>query len=186
MEIMKWILGIVAVVGIAFAVVACNKGGDEVPNQKLAEFVDLQRFMGTWYVHGYTPTFMDKNAYDATETYSLDEDGKIQTTYRFRKGGHDAKWKTMSPTGWVHDKETNAEWRMRFFGIFTAPYYILYVSPDYTETVIGHPDRDLAWVMTRSPELNARAYERLSMELSTRDYDMAKVERVPHQGTTGQ
>ncbi len=155
------------------------KSDESLPNQELADHVDLERFMGTWYVHGYTSTPLDRNAYDATESYKLGEDGKIDTTYRFRKGGHDGKWKTMTPKGWVHDKESNAEWRMRFFGIFTSPYYILYVSPDYKETVIGHPDKDLAWIMTRSPEISERDYERLLFELARRDYDMEKVERVP-------
>ncbi|EDY85241.1 hypothetical protein VDG1235_4876 [Verrucomicrobiia bacterium DG1235] len=180
MEIMKWILGIGVLAVVLVLAGACTKGEDKEPNQELAEYVDLDRFMGTWYVHGYTATPLDKNAYDATETYRLGDDGTILTTYRFRKGSHDGKLKTMKPKGKVHNEETNAEWRMRFFGIFTAPYYILYVSPDYTETVIGHPDRDLAWVMTRSAQLSDRDYERLLFELARRDYDMAKVERVPH------
>ncbi|MDQ8182699.1 lipocalin family protein [Pelagicoccus sp. SDUM812005] len=177
---MKWILilGLVAFAGVLL--LACRKSGGERPNQVLAEYVDLERFMGTWYVHGYTPTPLDKNAYNATETYELEEDGKIQTTYRFQKGGFDGKWKTMKPRGWVHDTVSNAEWRMRFFGVFTAPYYILYVSPDYKETVIGHPDKDLAWVMTRSAQLGDRDYERLLLELARRDYDLSKVERVSH------
>ena len=177
---MKWILIIAGVALAGGLFVACTGSEDEEPNQALAAFVDLERFMGTWYVHGYTPTPLDKNAYNATETYELEEDGKIQTTYRFQKGGFDGKWKTMKPRGWVHDEETNAEWRMRFFGIFTSPYYILYVSPDYKETVIGHPDKDLAWIMTRSAELGDRDYERLLLELAKRDYEMEKVIRVPH------
>ncbi|MDQ8197325.1 lipocalin family protein [Pelagicoccus enzymogenes] len=177
---MKWILVIVLVAFAGWLLVACSKDENASPNQTLAEYVDLDRFMGTWYVHGYTPTPLDKNAYNATETYELEEDGKIQTTYRFQKGGFDGKWKTMTPRGWVHDTQTNAEWRMRFFGLFTSPYYILYVSPDYKETVIGHPDKDLAWIMTRSANLGDRDYERLLLELAKRDYEMAKVVRVPH------
>ncbi len=176
----KWIQTFVVVMLAGVLAIACSESEEEAPNQSLAVYVDVDRFMGAWYVHGYTPTPLDKNAYNATEAYELREDGKIQTTYRFQKGGFDGKWKTMKPRGWVYDTETNAEWRMRFFGIFTAPYYILYVSPDYKETVIGHPDKDLAWVMTRSPRLDDRDYERLLFELARRDYDMEKVIRVPH------
>lgn len=179
---MKWTLIIVGVALVGVLLAACSKDEDQAPNQELAKFVDLDRFMGTWYVHGYTPTPLDKNAYNATETYELRDDGKILTTYQFQKGGFNGKWKTMKPRGWVHDTETNAEWRMRFFGIFTSPYYILYVSPDYKETVIGHPDRDLAWVMTRSANLGDRDYERLLLELARRDYEMEEVVRVRHGG----
>lgn len=177
---MKWIFIVLALTGIGLLFAACSKEDSQGPNQELASFVDLERFMGTWYVHGYTSTPLDRNAYDATETYELSDDGKILTTYRFRKGGHDGKWKTMNPKGWVHNTETNSEWRMRFFGIFTSPYYILYVSNDYKETVIGHPDKDLAWVMTRDPKISETDYERLLLELARRDYAMDKVERVSH------
>lgn len=178
---MKLILIGVACLAVVLLVVACTGNDDAKPNQELADSVDLDRFMGTWYVHGHSPTFLDKNAYDATETYELKENGKIQTTYRFRKGSHTGNWKTMKPVGWVHDEETNAEWRMKFFGLFSAPYYILYVSPDYKKTVIGHPDRDMAWIMTRSPEISDSSYNRLLSELSQRDYDMEAIRRVSHE-----
>ncbi|MDQ8202482.1 lipocalin family protein [Pelagicoccus sp. SDUM812003] len=172
-----WLTGIIAMAGL---LAACNTGSVKMPNQELAASVDLNRFMGTWYVHGYTPTFLDRNAYGATETYELNESGKIETTYRFRKGGPDGKLKTMTPTGWVHDEKTNAEWRMRFFGLFTSPYYILYVSPDYGETVIGHPGKEMAWIMTRSSQISDTKYQTLRMELARRDYDLSELTRVEH------
>jgi len=42
--------------------------------------VDLQRFMGAWYVIANIPTFVETNAYNAVESYRLDADGKIATT----------------------------------------------------------------------------------------------------------
>lgn len=177
---MKWILIILSLAAVVGLFVACTKDGVSTPNQELASSVDVERFMGKWYVHGYTPTFLDKNAYDATESYEMREDGKIQTTYQFRKGGHDGKWKTMRPVGWVFDKESGAEWRMRFFGVFTSPYYILYVNSDYTETVIGVPGKDMGWIMSRSPEMSDRDYERLLYELARRDYELDEMQRVRH------
>lgn len=176
---MKWILILLGLLMVGGVLVACKRSAPETPNQTLAPFVDVERFMGTWYVHGYTPTFLDPEAHDATESYELNEKGKIETTYRFRKGGPDGKWKTYRPRGWVHDEKTGAEWRMRFFGLFTAPYYILYVSDDYTETVIGHPDMELAWIMTRSARIGEADYERLKQELVEREYDLSAFRRVP-------
>lgn len=166
-----------ALVGLLLA--ACSD--TEMPNQKLVSSIDLSRFMGTWYVHGHSPTFMDKEAFSATETYELDSKGAIKTTYRFRKGSLDGKWKTYHPVGKVHDTETNAEWRMKFFGLFSAPYYILYVDPNYKYTVIGHPDRKLAWIMSRSPKIEETQYGKLETELTKRDYQLDTFRRVPHE-----
>ena len=51
------------------------------------EYVDLERFMGEWYVIACIPTPLEKNIFNATETYRLANDGTIATTFTFRKGG---------------------------------------------------------------------------------------------------
>ena len=164
-----------------FLWVGCQSGPQRGnPPMALADFVDLDRFMGTWYVHGYTPTAIDGNAYNATETYARNEQGRIETTYRFNAGGPEGEAKTYQPTGRVYDTTSNAEWRMTFFGLITSPYLILYVSDDYSRTVIGHPDRDLAWIMTRSPQIDAATYETLRAELVRRNFDLSTLQRVEH------
>lgn len=147
---------------------------------ELAPFVDLDRFMGLWYVHGYTPTFLDPEAYNPTETYEMAEDGRILTTYQFNDGGFDGEQKTYRPVAKVFDTESNAEWRMRFFGVINTPYLILHVSDDYRYTVIGVPDRDMAWIMSRSPEIAPDQYAMLLQELEARDFDLSTFKRGQH------
>jgi apolipoprotein D and lipocalin family protein len=159
-------------------ITSCSK--ETMPNQTLAKHVNLDRFMGKWYVHGHTPTFMDKQAFNATEAYKLETDGTIRTTYQYNKDSLDGKLKTYKPVGKVYDSETNAEWRMKFFGIFNAPYYILYVDSDYKFTVIGHPNKKLAWVMARSPQIAESTYEKLKKELTSRNYQLLGFRRIPH------
>ena len=142
--------------------------------------MDLDRFMGLWYVHGYTPTAIDRNAFDATESYERAEDGRILTTYRFRKGGHGGPEKSYHPVATVYDDKTNAEWRMRFFGIIKAPYYIVYVDDNYEYTVIGNPNKKLAWVMSRESSISERQYKSLVDELKEREYDLTALQRVAH------
>ena len=97
-----------------------------------AESVNIDRFMGRWYVHGYTPIIVDKNAHNAIEHYRLDADKKIQTTYQFRDGGFAAEINTLTPVGWVDEKvDSNAKWRMQFiFGLLprTTSYCTLMMT----------------------------------------------------------
>jgi apolipoprotein D and lipocalin family protein len=60
--------------------------------------VDLQRFMGDWYVIGNIPTRPERDAFNAVESYSLKPDGSIDTRFRYREGGFDGELKTMNPT----------------------------------------------------------------------------------------
>ena len=57
--------------------------------------IDLPRFMGDWYVIAHIPSRPERNAYNAIETYALQADGTIQTTFR-RNDGFDTV-KTILP-----------------------------------------------------------------------------------------
>ena len=41
-------------------------------------YVDLDRFMGDWYVIANIPTAIETEAYNAIESYRLDDDGTIK------------------------------------------------------------------------------------------------------------
>lgn len=146
----------------------------------MADYVDIDQFMGRWYVHGYTPILVDKSAHNAIEHYRMDEDRKIQTTYQFRDGGFDGEIKTYNPVGWVHDTKTNAEWRMRFIWPFRSQYIILHVDENYSETIIAHSNRKYAWIMLRKPEVSDEDYARLMGKLKAAGYDLAIIQRMPH------
>lgn len=167
-----------ALAWVFFLLAGCSH--NQPPNQKLASQVDIDAFMGKWYVHGYTPTAIDQNAWNGTETYERQDNGKIKTTYEFRKGSSDGKRKTYHPVGRVVNTDTNAEWRMRFFGIISAAYYILYVDADSQYTVIGHPNKRYAWIMSREPTIDEEKYTTLRNELVERDYDLTDFERMRH------
>ena len=88
---------------------------------------------------------------------------------------------TYHPVGTIVNTDTNAEWRMRFFGIISAAYYVLYVDPDHTFTVIGHPNRKYAWIMSRDSKINEERYSELRGELEEREYELSNFVRMQHQ-----
>ncbi len=135
--------------------------------------------MGPWYVIANIPTFLEKEAYNAVETYRLNDDGTIATTFTFRKGGFDGKEKEYNPKAFVLDTETNARWGMRFVWPIKADYRIVYLDQEYAQTIIGRQDRDYVWIMARTPTISDADYDRLIVRVSELGYDTAKVQRVP-------
>ena len=103
--------------------------------------VDLVRYMGDWRVIAIIPYFAEKNAFDSIESYALRPDGKIANWFRFRRGSFDAKQKQYDFTAEVVNKETNAEWRVRFLPFVKVPYLIIDLDADYQWTVVGYPSR---------------------------------------------
>jgi apolipoprotein D and lipocalin family protein len=142
--------------------------------------VDLNRFMGDWYVIANIPTFIEKEAYNAVESYRLAEDGTIDTTFKFNRGGFDGPLKTYNPRGFVKDKESNAVWGMQFIWPFKAEYRIIFLSEDYSTTVIGRTQRDYVWIMARQPSISDENYAQILNFLQEQGYDISKVQKVPH------
>jgi len=146
---------------------------------KTVEKVDLPRFMGDWYVIANIPTFIEKGAHNAVESYRIDQDGTIATTLSFREGGFDGPVKTHTPRGFVRDTTSNAVWGMQFIWPFKAEYLIIYLNEDYMQTIIGRNKRDYVWIMARTPEIPDEDYARLIADLAAWGYDISKIEKVP-------
>ena len=145
----------------------------------LAEHVDLQRFMGDWYVIASIPTYFERDAWNAVESYRLDPDGSIATTFTYNKGGFDGPERRMTPRGFVVDRTSNAVWGMQFVWPIKADYRISYVSEDYGQTVIARDKRDYVWIMARTPTLSEAEYSRLTSFVASMGYDTAKLRKVP-------
>lgn len=149
-----------------------------------SEPVDLPRFMGDWYVIAFIPIDVpilgEAGAHNGIESYRLDADGSIATTYTFRDGAFDGPEKVMRPRGRVANPPVNTEWKMKFAWFLPAgDYLILSVDPDYRRTIIGVPDRRWVWLMARTPELPEAEYEAMRAEIAALGYDLAQLRRVP-------
>ena len=146
------------------------------------EYVDLNRFMGDWYVIANIPTFIEKDAYNAIESYRLDDDGTVATTFSFNKGRMDGPLKEYHPRGFIRDKKSNAVWGMQFIWPFKAEYRIIFLSENYSRTVIGRSKRDYVWIMAREPAIPDEEYNAISGFLQEQGYDIKKLQKVPQGG----
>ncbi len=150
---------------------------------KIADHVDIPRFMGDWYVLAHIPAPAEKEAWNAVESYRLEE-GKtdvVETTFTFRRGAFDGPLETMRPTGYVKEG-FGAEWGMKFYwwqGPFRFEYLVVHVDPEYRETVIGRSARDYVWVMARTPEVTEADWARLTGIVKDAGYDVAQLRKVP-------
>jgi apolipoprotein D and lipocalin family protein len=151
------------------------------PPLATVDYVDLDRFMGDWYVIANIPTFVEKGAHNAVETYELAPDGSIKTTFVFNKDAFDGDRKEHNPTGFVKNTETNAEWGMQFIWPIKADYRIVYLTDDYSQTVIARNKRDFIWIMARTPTISDQDYADIVAMAGDMGYDVSKIQKVPQQ-----
>jgi len=151
-----------------------------LPALKTVDKVDINRFMGAWYVIACIPTFIETDSYNGVENYTLDPDGTINTVFTFRKGGFDGPLKRYNPRGFIVDTVNNSTWDMQFIWPFKAEYLITHLNEDYSQTVIGRNKRDYVWIMARTPQIPDSDYQSLVSGLDAQGYDVAKLRRTPH------
>jgi len=163
------------VLALTFMLSACSS----TPSIPTARSVDLRRFMGDWYVIANIPTSMERGAHNAVESYRLDKDGSIATTFTYRDGSFDGPEKVMRPRGFVRDAASNAVWGMQFIWPIKAEYLIAHVDAGYSETIIARSRRDYVWIMARSPALSDADYARLARMVGELGYDTSKLVKVP-------
>ena len=169
-------------VGAAALLLAACQGlttaREKLPPLALASSVDIARFMGDWYVIANIPTFLEKGAHGAKDSYKLDADGTIDTTFSFRADSFDGAAKSYRSRGFVLDP-SGAVWGQQYVWPIKADYRISYVDADYSRTVITREKRDYVWIMARSPTLPEAELQRLIEFVGRQGYDTTKIERVP-------
>ncbi len=140
--------------------------------------IDLERFMGDWYVIAHIPLPQEAQAHEAIESYRLEDDGRIDVRFQFCDGSLDGPREVFTFAGWVVDPETNAEWRVRPVWPLRFRYQITELAPDYTRTVVESGSN--AWIMARTPQLDETVLQATIDRLSARGFDVTALRRVPH------
>ena len=157
--------------------VAC--ASSDRPPLPTVERLDLERFMGDWYVVATIPTRLEQGAHNAVESYRLEGDDRVATTFTFREGGFDGPEKRYTPTGFVREGTGNAVWGMRFIWPIKAEYRVMYVDPDYRTTIIGRTKRDYVWIMAREPNVADPELDALVERVVDAGYPRQEIVRVP-------
>lgn len=155
---------------------------EPLPVPLVAE-VDLQRYLGDWYLIAHIPTSRDVGAHNAQENYALATDGSIDITYRNRLGGFDGRHKLMTPKAHIVPGSNNALWKVVFgwYWPFRYEYRIAHLEPDYSTVIVARAKRDFLWLFSRSPQMEEGALARYRELAASWGYDVSRLERVPQQ-----
>ena len=146
---------------------------------KTVAHVDLKRYMGDWRVIANVPYFAENGCVDSIEGYRLRPDGRIDNFFTYRKGSFDAPQKRIHAVGHVYNTRTNAEWRILFFGIVNAKYFITDLDPHYRWAVVAHPSRKYGWVLARNRSLPESTYRGILKRLESQGYEASQFKKVP-------
>jgi len=143
----------------------------ELPPLETVTSVDLTRYSGTWYEIARLPMWFQRDCVASQAIYTLLLNGNVGVKNQCLTTSGDQKQAQGVAT--VVDENTNAKlyvvfdnWAAKLFsGWGSSPtegnYWILYLDLDYRTALVGTPDREYLWVLSRTPTLDKAIYEKL-------------------------
>jgi apolipoprotein D and lipocalin family protein len=138
------------------------------PPPDTVQRVDLTRYVGVWHEIARYPNRFQKECRESTASYTIRDDGAITVVNRCRTDSGDKEARGIAK---VVDSVTNARLKVSFFRPFYGDYWIFDLGTDYEYAVVGTPDRKYLWILSRTPVMDARLYEKLLEKIRGQGFD---------------
>jgi apolipoprotein D and lipocalin family protein len=156
---------------------------------RTVDSVDLERYLGEWFEVARFPNRFQRSCVgDVRADYARRADGRLDVINRCRTD--DGAMKEAQGVARVVDSATSAKLKVRFapavlsfLPFVWGDYWILGLADDYSWAVVGSPDRQYLWVLSRTPGLDQ---ERLATALATartNGFDVERLETTAHTAT---
>lgn len=115
------------------------------------EQVDLNRYKGRWYDIAHLPQKFQEGCSCVTADY-IPKEEFVQVINNCVKEDEttEVQGKAFPVAG-----SQNSKLEVQFFWPFKGDYQILALDNEYTTALVGTPDRESLWILSRSPELPA-------------------------------
>ncbi len=136
------------------------------------QYVDIEKYMGKWYEIASFPQSFQKGCSCTTADYDLMDNGKVVVV---NSCNTPEKRKVSTGKAWVTDEETNAKLKVQFFWPFSGKYWIIDLADDYSYAVVGHPNRDYLWILSRTPKMNKQTYDGILERVTAKGFDISKL-----------
>jgi apolipoprotein D and lipocalin family protein len=144
------------------------------PPVRTVPSVDLARYTGTWYEIARYQNRFQEGCHDTTATYTLRPDGDIAVVNRCLKG---TEGQVAEATGraWLAEPRDTSRLKVTFFWPFRGDYWIIDLGENYEYAVVGTPDREYLWILSRTPILTADTYAGILQRLERQGFDPTKL-----------
>jgi apolipoprotein D and lipocalin family protein len=156
---------------------------------QVAPSVDYARYAGQWYEIARLPNvFQQACARDVTARYILRPDGTMAVVTLCREAN--GRWReARGAARRASDKGPNSVLQVRFTPVFLgflpfawSDHQIVAVEDDYRYALVGTPDRQSLWVLSRTPQLDEVSYQRLVAKANEQGFEVTRLQRTPQSG----
>lgn len=148
---------------------AFSTGCQSLPENppQTVQSVDLERYAGLWFELARLPVSFQGSDELALAEYELNDEGTIDLVNTAFPP--DGSKRSVTGTAVPVEGSDNAKLKVsidNFFAqLFGSPpeygnYWILKLEPDYSIALVGSPDRDTLWLLSKMPEISQAKFDR--------------------------
>jgi len=140
--------------------------------------VELARYTGKWFEMASFPMFFQRNCLgDTTAEYAALPDGAISVNNRCRT---ESGYTAATGKATVVEGSGNARLKVSFFWPFKADYWVIGLDPEYRWAVVGNPNRQYLWVLSRTPQLAPELMKAALASASAQGFDLTQLKTTAH------
>ena len=161
------------------ALVISSVFAEENKNLKVVSNLDLRKFQGVWYEIAHNPWFPEDNCFAMIAHYKLIEDNKIEVTNICRKNGFDGEISKITGNAWLVDPSITSKWEVQFIWPFTLDYWVIDLEENYNYAVIGEPDKENFWILSRKPIMEKGLLTKIIEKTKMKGYDLSNLILMP-------
>jgi apolipoprotein D and lipocalin family protein len=147
--------------------------------------LDVPRYMGTWYEIAKFPNrFQAKCVANTRARYLAQTDGSVQVLNSCTT----ADGSVIDALGLAKQvgAATSPKLEVRFAPAWLSwlpmvwgDYWVIDLDTDYQLAAVSDAKREYLWVLSRTPQVNAKAYDALLERLKAQHFDVKKLETTP-------
>ena len=137
--------------------------------------VDLQKYAGKWFEIASFPQRFQKGCNCTTAEYTLTSKNYLIVENRCKKDSLNGKSLYIKGKVFSEKNTGNAKLKVQFFWPFKGKYWIIDLAADYSYAVVGHPNRNYLWILSRTASVDNVVYQEIVSRIEANGYDVSKI-----------
>ena len=77
------------------------------------------------------------------------------------------------------DQAIKSKWEVQFIWPFTLDYWVIDLEEDYNYAVIGEPDKENFWILSREPIMKRNLLTKIIEKTKLKGYDLSNLIFMP-------
>ncbi len=140
--------------------------------------VDIDKYAGLWHEIASFPQKFQEGCHCTTANYTKSEEGFLIVENRCNKDSITGAESYIKGKAFMQEGSNNAKLSVQFFWPFKGDYWIIDLDSNYSYAVVGHPNRNYLWILSRTPQMDETQYTEIIKRAADKGFDITRLNKT--------